>query len=387
MAIATALAATEATVRILRPRPAPSKAVPVDAREYFSAHDLDRSHAFRRGQRAIMLASTALDAGLGAWFVARPPRWLKTTHPAVAAAALTVGSTAVGLPLSALSRERSRRVGLDTQTWRAWGSDIVKATAIGAPLAGGAGWLVVGGMRRYGDRWWLPGAAGLTAAGVLTLVAGPTLIDPLFNKFEPAEPEVAARIQGIAARAGVKVDRVLVMDASKRTTASNAYVTGLGATKRVVFYDTLLRDFSDAEVDFVVAHEFAHVRHRDVQTGLAIVAVSSPAMVFGIAELARALGARPDARAFAPLAVAAGLLAPALGVITNGFSRAIERRADRFAMGFVEDPTTQIDFQKRICVKNVAEPEPPRWVQALYGSHPTTLERIAIAAEVAASGS
>jgi STE24 endopeptidase len=277
---------------------------------------------------------------------------------------------------------RSKRVGLVTQSWGGWAVDLVKAQAVTAPLTAGAGALLDAGMRRFGARWWLPGAGGLLGFGVLSLLAGPALIDPIFNRFEPASDDLRARVQALADAAEVPVDRVLVMDASKRTTASNAYVTGLGPTKRVVLYDTLLRDFSVAEVDFVVAHELAHVRHRDVQRSLLLVAVAAPATMRAIALAAEALG-----NSLPAVALSAGLVSVPVGVVTHGLSRAVERRADRFAMDLVGDPRSQIAFQRGICVRNVAEPEPPRWVQLLYGTHPTTLERIAMAEEAAGSAS
>ncbi len=402
-AVASAVAATEAAVLLLRPRSDSVGAVPVAARDYFSADELIRARTFRRGQRRIALASMAIDTAILVALVRRPPR----AHAAVVAAAMGAGMSVAGLPLGAWSRVRGKRVGLVTQGWGGWAADVAKAQAISAPLSAGGGWLVVAAMRRFGDRWWLPGAGGLVGTGVLALVAGPTLIDPLFNDFTPAEPGLRARVQGLAHAAGVPVDRVLVMDASKRTTASNAYVTGLGPTKRVVLYDTLLRDFTDAEVDFVVAHELAHVRHRDVQRSLALVAVAAPATVWAIAEGAAALGETtrgpasggllrplraavdgppPAPQALPAVVLSAGLVAPVVGVVSNGLSRAVERRADRFAMRLVGDPQAQIAFQRGICVRNVAEPAPPRWVQVVYGTHPTTLERIAMA-EAAASGS
>ncbi len=387
VAVAAALAVTEAAVLLLRPRSAPAEPAPVAARAYFSEAELRRARDFRRGQRRLALASAVLDTALLAGLVRQPPAGLARCHPALAAAALTAGTTAAGLPLEALARRRSRAVGLVTQSWGGWAEDLLKAQSISAPLSAGAGTLLVAGMQRHGERWWVGGAAGLVAGGVLALLAGPVLLDPIFNRFEPADPELRARVSRLAEAAGVRVDRVLVVDASRRTTASNAYVTGLGATRRVVLFDTLLRDFSAAEVDFVVAHELAHVRHRDVSRGLLLVAVAAPAATYAIAQLADALGAEPDARALAATALAAGLLAPALGVVTNTFSRAIERRADRFAMALVGDARTQIAFQRSIAVRNVAEPEPPAWVQLLRGSHPTTLERIAMAEEVLASAS
>ncbi len=377
LSLATAVAATEAAVLLLRPRSGAPRPVPVAARDYFSPAEIERARRFRRGQRALALVSGAVDLAILGALVRRPPRG----HPAVVAAGLATGMTAVGLPLAAVSHVRGKRVGLVTQSWGGWGSDVAKATAIQAPITAGAGALVDAGMRRFGSRWWLPGAGGLLGFGLLTLLAGPTLIDPLFNKFEPADDELHARVKKLAEAAGVPVDRVLVMDASKRTTASNAYVTGIGPTKRVVLFDTLLKDFSATEVDFVVAHEFAHVRHRDVQRAVVMLAVTGPTTVRAIAAAAEALG-----NSLPAVVLAAGLVAVPVSVVGNGMSRAVERRADRFAMEIVGDPRAQIAFQRGICVRNVAEPEPPRWVQVLYGTHPTTLERIAMA-EAAASAS
>lgn len=335
-----------------------------------------RARRFRRGQRTVSLASAAVDVGLLIVLARRPP----AGNPAVVAAGMSVGMSVAGLPLAAVARVRAKRVGLVTQGWSGWAADFAKTQAISAPLSAAGGWLVVAGQRRFGERWWLPGAAGLLGTGVLALLAGPALIDPLFNDFEPAEPELRARVERLAAAAGVPVDRVLVVDASRRTTASNAYVTGLGPTKRVVLFDTLLRDFSADEVDFVVAHELAHVRHRDVQRSLTLLAVTAPATVWAIAEGAAALGDTLPA-----LVLAAGAVAPLVGVVANGLSRAVERRADRFAMRVVGNPQTQVDFQRGVCLRNVAEPEPPRWVQVLYGTHPTTLERIAMAEDSASA--
>jgi len=332
-----------------------------------------------------MLVGTALDAAVLTTLVRRAEA-IPPTSPAVAAAGLGAALTVLGLPLSAAARERSIRVGLVTQSWRGWSADLAKAQAISAGLSAAGGAVLVAGMRRYGDAWWRPGAGGLVGVGVLSLVAGPTLLDPIFNRFEPAEPDLAERVARLAEAAGVPVDRILIMDASKRTTASNAYVTGLGPTKRVVLYDTLLRDMSPEEVDFVVAHELAHVRHRDVLRGLGGLAVAAPALTWSIARLARTMNAPADGRALPAVALAAGIVATPFGMVANFFSRRMERRADAFAMGLIGDPRTQIAVQRSLCVRNVAEPEPPRWVRIVFGSHPTTLERIAMA-EAKASGS
>src|SRR5206468_476323 len=128
--------------------------------------------------------------------------------------------------------------------------------------------------RRAPRAWWLPGAGVVVAATGAVVFASPVLLDPLFNRFRPL-PEGPLRrdVLDLADRAGVRVGEVYVVDASRRTTAANAYVTGLGPTKRVVLFDTLLgahageaggSDFTPDETRLVVAHELAHVHFRDV---------------------------------------------------------------------------------------------------------------------------
>jgi STE24 endopeptidase len=302
---------------------------------------------------------------------------------ALAAAGLSVALTVAGLPLSALARERAREVGLVTQSWAGWAGDVAKSQVIGSGIAAAGGALLVVGMRRFGRGWWIPGSCAVVAFGVLALYAGPVVLDPLFNRFTPAEPRLREQVTALAEEAGVRVDRVLVMDASRRTTASNAYVTGLGRTKRVVLYDNLLQDFEPEEVRFVVAHELGHVRYRDVPNGLLYLALVAPFGVFAAARLADRLGARPDARAVPAVALAFGLLAPGITAVSNQLSRAVERRADAFALRVTGEPQTQIAFQQRITVRNLGDPDPPAWARALFGTHPTALERIG-AAEAAA---
>src|SRR4051812_24733819 len=170
-----------------------------------------------------------------------------------------------------------------------------------------------------GGGGWCRGGAARSRPGVIGLIAGPVLLDPIFTRFTPLAddaPERAAIVE-LAREAGVRVDKVLVVDASRRTTASNAYVTGLGPSKRVVVFDNLLADFEPDEVRFVIAHELAHVRYRDVQHGLLFAALLAPFATYAVAVLAEELGAEPDHRAIAPVALAAALVAAPLGPISN----------------------------------------------------------------------
>ena len=173
------------------------------------------------------------------------------------------------------------------------------------------------------------------------------------------------------------------VDASRRTTAANAYVNGLGRTKRVVLFDTLMRDFTRDEVRLVVAHELGHVRHDDVRRLLAYLAIVAPAGTLAVARVDRRRSSRPDEpagpRALPALALAAMLVGTPVTAIANRLSRRIEARTDDFALRLTNAPEPFIGFEKRITVKNIAEPEPPGWAEVLFGTHPTTLQRIGAA--------
>jgi STE24 endopeptidase len=389
LAVAAALAAAEAGVLLLRPREEVLEPAPVRASDYFSPDELRRARAFRRPQRALALAGVALDAGLLAGLVARPPGLLRRRHrrpvlaTAATGAALSVGLVAAGLPLSAISRRRSLAVGLATQSWPGWAADVAKASAIGALFSGAGAGAGVALMRRFPRGWWAPGAAVVFGFGVATTWLGPVVLDPIFNRFTPL-PDGTARqdVLDLAQRAGVDVGEVYEVDASRRTTAANAYVNGLGATKRVVLFDTLLRDFTRDEVRLVVAHELGHVRHDDVPRFLAFLAVVAPAGMLAIALVAGRL-LPPDEpagpRTLPAVALAAMLVGMPVTAVANQLSRRIEARTDAFALKLTNAPEPFIGFERRITVQNVAEPDPPGWAELLFGTHPTTLQRIGAA--------
>ena len=295
------------------------------------------------------------------------------------------------LPVSAIASERARDVGLVTQGWLGWAGDVAKSEAIGALFAAAGGALLIVGMRRFGRRWWIPGAATVVAFGVIITYAGPVVLDPVFNKFKrlPAG-ETRSDVLALAKRAGVDVGEVYEIDASRRTSAANAYVNGLGHTKRVVLYDNLLRDFTPAEVRLVVAHELGHVRHRDVPRGLLYLAIVAPFGMFAVARLGERLAPRDAAGtplALPAMVLAVALVAPTITVVSNQLSRAVERSADGFALELTREPETQIAFQRKIAIKNVSDPDPPDWVTFLLGTHPPTIERIGQAATAARASS
>lgn len=388
LAVAGAVVVAQAAVWVLRP-PADEviEPAPVDAGSYFSQAELDRARDFRRPQGWLGLGILGIEAAVLVWLVARPPQALLVPRrrPLVAAAAAGAGvslALAVApLPVQAVARERARDVGLVTQGYGGWAADLARSWAIGAAVGGVGAAVGVGLVRRMPRTWWVPGAALIVAFGAGTTYLVPVVVDPIFNDFEEL-PEGRTRddVLTLARQAGVDVGDVLVMDASRRTTAANAYVTGLGHTKRVVLYDTLLDNFSPEEVRLVVAHELAHVHHRDVPNGLLFLAIVAPAGLFAVSRIVRRLdrGSVAGPQTVPALALAIGLVATPVTWTSNQLSRDVEARADSYSLRLTGEPQTFIRFERNIAVRNVADPEPPSWRTFLFATHPPTLERIGI---------
>ena len=368
----------------------------VPARSVFTAAQIDRSEhvaaLFRYsgwGNLAIGLG-VALVLGLtkaGSRLISHLPGrwWLQVLE---GTAILTAVALVVQLPLAAFGHGVDRRYHLSGQPWGAWLLDQLIAAAVTAVFTG-IGVLVLLAIARRAPRTWPAWAAGAGAA--LTLLGSfvyPVVVEPLFNNFSsmPAGP-LRTDILRLAAAEHVHIDDVLVADASKRTTTLNAYVSGFGSTRRVVVYDTVLEDLDDAEIESIVAHELGHAKHQDVLVGTVLGAVGG---AFGIGllgvlladgRLLRRAGAPSagDPRVlpllFALIAVGAFVASP----VENTMSRAVEARADRTALLVTHDPGTFITMQKQLALRSLADPTPPRVSQFWFGSHPTVLQRIAMA--------
>ncbi len=224
---------------------------------------------------ALLLLGWTLLGGLDAlnqWLLdAVQPRFGDMAYQLALLAAFALIGGALELPLEWHSTFRiEQRFGFNRMTPRLFVTDLVKNTAVGAliglPLAALVLWI----MGAAGTLWWLWAWGAWMAFNLLLLVVYPTLIAPLFNKFEPlADAALAARVQSLMQRCGFAAKGLFVMDGSRRSAHANAYFTGLGAAKRVVFFDTLLQRLSPAEVEAVLAHELGHFSHRHVQKRIA----------------------------------------------------------------------------------------------------------------------
>jgi STE24 endopeptidase len=389
VAVVAAFVVAEAAVLLLRPRDGVIAPAPVDPGSYFTPGQIDRARDYRHGLLALFGAGLAIEAVALVWLVRRPPARLRgpVRRPVLVAAgagaALSVGLTVVQLPVSAISHQRAVDVGLSTQDWGPWLGDVAKSTGIGAVFAGVGAAVAVALMRRFPRGWWAPGSVLVVGFAAATLYLGPVVLDPIFNKFTDL-PAGRTRddVLALAREAGVDVGHVYEVDASRRTTASNAYVAGLGRTKRVVLYDNLLKDFSRDEVRLVVAHELGHVHYRDVPRGLLYVLLVAPAGLFAVAALTRRLAPpepRPGPSVLPALALSLAVVSFGVTVIANQLSRRIEARADSYSLRLTDAPAPFIGFEKGIALRNVADPDPPGWLVFLLGTHPPAVDRIGIA--------
>lgn len=380
-----ALVVAQTTVLVLEPRDEIVSPAVVDARSYFSAVQIERADAYRHPNLALGLLATGLGIAALAAVAVSPPERLRTAGTraplrtgAVAGASLAVLTTVIALPVRAVLHERAVDVGLSTQTWGAWLGDVARGLGIGALFAAAGGLVAVALLRRWPRRWWIPAAAAVWLYGVVTIALGPLVLDPVYNRFEPLRGPLRADVVRLAERAGVDVGEVLVMDASRRTTAANAYVAGLGATKRVVLYDNLVEDFPRDEVRTVVAHELGHQRDRDLPGGLLFLALVAPAGLWAAAVWTRRMAPEGGAQALPALALAVTVISLGITWVSNDLSRKVEARADATALRLTRDPEAFIDFHRRLAIANVSDVDPPGWTVFLR-THPPTMERIGAA--------
>ncbi|WP_328652787.1 M48 family metalloprotease [Micromonospora sp. NBC_00330] len=294
----------------------------------------------------------------------------------------------VTLPFAAWRQSVLTRYGLSTNGWSGWAVDLLKSYAVSAVIGAVALFGFYAVIRLAPRWWWAFGAAGAAVLVVLLSFVLPVLVEPVFNRFTPMEQgPLRTELMSMAARDGVPVRDVLVADASRRTRAVNAYVSGLGPTRRVVVYDTLLREATPAEVTAVVAHELGHAKDSDVAAGTLTGALGAAAAVVALyllgswGPLLRLAGVDSVAqpRAF-PLLVAlvtvAGLVAAPVQAM---MSRRVEARADAHALALTNDPESFESMQRRLGSVNLGDPDPPRWEYLYSASHPSTVERMAAA--------
>lgn len=409
VAVLLSLAAGLIADLVLWPRDQLPRVAQLAEDRFFSAAFLARAQAFRGPQSElaiISLLATLLVPLLLAIFWPRDgepygrfARWRDRRSGALfgrggaGAGAIVGGAVALLALLAALPMQwvmllRARDVGLSVQSTADWLVDQLLGVMLVVLAAMVLSALSCWAIKRFGRGWWAPVGALVVVLALGYQLLAPVLVEPLFANFQRAPAgQFRSSIDQLAERSGVDAGEILVVDAARRTTGANAYVSGLGQTKRVVVYDTLLRDFTPAEQRLVIAHELGHARSGDLLAGTLWFGFVAMFSMFAIDMIGRALarwrGAAFDSPACAAMLLAGVVLAIAVNQpAANAYSRAIEARADAFALDLTQQPTAAIALERRLTIQNVARPEPPSLQQFLFGTHPTPMQRIGMAVSV-----
>lgn len=282
-----------------------------------------------------------------------------------------------------------QRFGFNKMTWQLWLGDLFKSMLLGAVIGLPIAALILWLMGAAGSMWWLWAWAVWMGFNLLLLVVYPTFIAPLFNKFQPLEDEtLKARVTALMQRCGFAAKGLFVMDGSKRSAHANAYFTGFGAAKRVVFYDTLLAKLSPGEVDAVLAHELGHFKHKHIVKRIVAMFAFSLAGFALLGWLASkvwfytGLGVRPnldgpnDALALLLFLLAVPVYTYFVSPLMAQLSRRHEFEADAFAVA----QTNGNDLGRallKLYEDNAATLTPDPLYVKFYYSHPPASERLA----------
>lgn len=343
---------------------------------------------------AILLGGLLFTGGsIGLRNLAQAISWGAVPHPALTVAAyvtlLSLVNEAVSLPLSFYSGFLiERRYGLSNQTLGGWVLDELKGLAVGLILGGLATSLIYFLIRRSPDNWWLPAGAifALLIVGLANL--GPILLLPLFYTIKPLDRDgLRVRLMTLADRASARVLGVYEWGLAVKTKKANAALTGLAGTRRILVSDTMLADYSEDEIEVVLAHELAHHVHGDIWKGLIFESALILAGFFASARVLRAwvgwfgLSGPADIAGLPLLLLTAGVVSLVMVPAAHALSRHYERQADRFALTLTRNPTAFISAMRRLAAQNLAEEHPSKLVQWLFYSHPPIRERVAAAQE------
>lgn len=369
----------------------------IPAEEIFSAAQVERARRYHRPiyvVRVVGIALGLLVLGLLSFGAAGDAlyglvdSWPWWAAALVFPALVVVVQSVVSTPLAFWrGYVHERQWGFSTQTLRGWAVDRLKGLGIAVVLTAIPLFALIATVHVF-PRWWAVVAAA--GAALFVLVVGfiaPVVLEPVFNRFEPLDDEeLAGELRELSRRAGVPVREVLVADASRRTKKHNAYVSGLGKTRRIVLWDTLLERGEPAAVKLIVAHELGHRRYRHVARGTAISMASVAAFVlllwvlFRWEALLEAIGASGpgDPRVLAFLLFLGAALSLAFQPLGLALSRRWERDCDRFSLELTGDPEAYERTHRLLALQNLGDIEPPKAAYLLFASHPTAPERLAL---------
>jgi STE24 endopeptidase len=278
---------------------------------------------------------------------------------------------------------RRRRYGLSSEPFGAWLIDYLKAGLLVTLLAVGAAEIVYATMRWWPAWWWLASAACFIAVMVGLARIAPVALLPLFYRFDPLEREALRdRLESLSDRAGIPVLGAYVWGLGEKTKRANAALIGTGATRRILLSDTLLANYSDDEIEVILAHEMGHHVQGDIRNGLVLeaalilVSLGTGALALSLLWTRLRLSSPSDVAGLPLLFLVAAVVSFIAAPAVNAWSRRNERRADRYALGLTGHVDAFVSAMRRLGAQNLAEERPSRAALWLFHTHPPVEERI-----------
>ena len=310
-----------------------------------------------------------------------------------------VTTTALQLPLDAYQQSISRQYGLSVQGWGSWFGDVLKGLLVAFILLSFLAWLITTLIRKSPRRWWFYGWMCTFAVVIFVIFVSPYVIDPLFNKFEPLDqsnPQLVTAIQQVTKRGGMDIprDRMFLMKASEKVTTLNAYVTGFGPSKRVVVWDTTIKNATTPETLFVFGHEMGHYVLNHIVIGIAAAAVGLFIGFYLLYLIANWAFPRFQQRwrmrelwdwaALVMLLLIFSIMSTVSAPIGNGFSRQLEHNADVYGLEVTHGINANSQEAAAHAFQVLGElslsyPYPSRFVVFWYANHPPIPERVPFA--------
>lgn len=279
-----------------------------------------------------------------------------------------------------------RRYELSNETFGGWMADQAKSLGVGLVLAGGAAGVLYWCIRMSPDRWWLIAGAVFALLIVVLTNLAPVVLLPVFYSVKPLDREaLRSRLLALADRAGARVLGAYEWGLADKTKKANAALAGVGGTRRILVSDTMLAEYSDDEIEVVLAHELAHHVHGDIWKGILFESGLILAGFYLASEALRLLAGEvglrgvDDVAGLPLLMLAAGAVSLLMVPVAHAMSRAFERSADRFALDLTRNPGAFVSAMRRLGAQNLAEEHPSKITQWLFYSHPPIRERIAAA--------
>jgi len=299
---------------------------------------------------------------------------------------LFYGNTLINIPFSLYNVfSIEKRYGFTTQTLSVWLQDLAKALVLNTLLLGVLLYVLLWLIQSVPDLWWLAGWVFVLLFSIFLLYISPYVIEPLFNKFQPIEnTALEGRIRDTMAKTGLKINRVFSMDASKRSSHSNAYFTGIGHVKRIVLYDTLLANHTDDEIVAILAHEAGHWKKKHILKMLVLSQIISLAGFYLAYKLTAGDFLADVFRLDIPTMQAKLLLVVFIGTLVlfplkplmAYISRRHEREADNFALQLTKRPEPMAAALIKLGKDNLANLHPHPFYAAFYYSHPPLVQRV-----------